>query len=418
MDKTTTGAWIIHHGRKLNDNINAAAEYSAIDIAAKSASLLSRMAASEQDEISSETVTTLSKVGGLNPKTELKACLNELEKQKVIDVSESGAVSVLGITANSALTHAAELYFKNSPGSHENAVVDLSEKVSQSPLNLKLASEYISDTHKLTTDQSKELIDQAANIGFVDTDSDKDDPLLFNGNLFRRDAVAKTQKVLSSLSQNEQNMLIAFEAQLKEQGAIHIKTAEQLLTVDLLSKLRAAAVYDENVVSNEAGDHSFITSPASFHKFISPMLDDAFDHAKALVSALSYGVSISSKARGRIWGAELILGKLIRGGTVGPVPAIGQDYRALELERVVQITPGAYGYSMRLLKKHVGEIALQVLQYGSAENSVIESIPSAQVIGYTGPEAARTKFKKKKCTQLSSSQMRSLLSSVRSGGGL
>lgn len=418
MDKSTTGAWIIHHGRKLSDNTNAAAEYSAIDIAAKSASLLSRMAASEQDELSSETVTTLGKVGGLNPKTELQACLSELKNQKVIDVSESGAVSVLGITANSALTHAAELYIKNSPESHENAVIDLSEKVSQSPIGLKVALEYISDTHQLTNDESKELIDQAASIGFIDTDSDKDDPLLFNGNLFRRDTVAKTQKILSSLNQGEQNKLIAFDAQLKEQGAIHINSAEQLLGLDLLSKLRAAAVYDENVVSNEAGDHSFITSPASFHKFSSPMLDDAFDHAKALVSALSYGVSVSSNSRGKIWGAELILGKLIRGGTVGPVHAIGQDYRALELERVVQITPSGYGYSMKLLKKHVGEIALQVLQCGSAKSAVIENIPSAQVTGYTGPEAARTKFKKKKSTQLSSSQMRSLLSSVRSGGGL
>lgn len=418
MDKSTKGAWIIHHGRKLSDNTNAAAEYSAIDIAAKSASLLSRMAASEQDELQSETVITLGKVGGLNPKTELQACLNELKNQKVIDVSSNGAVSVLGITENSALIHAAELYTKNSPESHENAVIDISEQVSQSPLSLKTASEYISDTHNLTASQSKDLIDQAASIGFIDSDSDKDDPLLFNGNLFRRDTVAKTQKILSSLDQTEQNNLIAFEAQLKEQGAIHINVAEKSLGSVLLSKLRAAAVYDENIVSNESGDHSFITSPSSFHKFSSPMLDDAFDHAKALVSALSYGVSVSSNSRGRIWGAELILGKLIRGGKVGPVTAIGHDYRVLELERVVQIAPDSYGYSMRLLKKHVGEIALQVLQHGSSDSSVIESIPSAQVTGYTAPEAARTKFKKKKSIQPSSSQMRSLLSSVRSGGGL
>ncbi len=376
------------------------------------------MAASEQDELPPETVTTLGKVGGLNPKTELQACLNELKKQQVIDVSGNGTVSVLGITTNSALIHAAELYVKNSPELHENAVLDLSEKVSQSPINMHTASEYISDTHKLTTIQSKELINQATNIGFVDTDADSNDPLIFNGNLFRRDTVAKTQKILASLSQDEQDKLIAFGAQLKEQGAIHIKTAEKILGTVLLSKLRAAAVYDENVVSNEAGDHSFITSPESFHKFSSPMLDDAFDHAKALVSALSYGVSVSSASRGKIWGVELILGKLIRGGTVGPVQAIGQDYRALELERVVKITPEGYGYSMKLLKKDVGEIALQVLQHGNANNAVIEDIPSAQVTGYTGPEAARTKFRKKKNIQPSSSQMRSLLSSVRSGGGL
>ena len=54
----------------------------------------------------------------------------------------------------------------------------------------------------------------------------------------------------------------------------------------LLSKLQAAAVFDINVVSNEAGEHAFMTSPGAFHKFTSPLIDDAFDHAKALVSAL------------------------------------------------------------------------------------------------------------------------------------
>ncbi|AEF02599.1 hypothetical protein [Alteromonas naphthalenivorans] len=418
MDKQTMGAWIVHHGRKINDNTNVAAEYGAIDIAAKSASLLSRMAASDQDELSNELVITLGKVGGLNPRTELKACLEELKKQKVIDVANSGAVSVLGITTNSALSHATDMFNRNAPDSHENAVLDLSEKVSQAPINRKLASEYISDIHRLPNSEVSELITQASTIGFIDSDSDDDDPLLFNGNLFRRDTVSKSQKILSSLNSTEQSSLINFNEKLKLQGAVHIKVAEKILGQTLLSKLRAAAFFDENVVSNEAGDHSFITSPSSFHKFSNPMLDDAFDHAKALVSALCYGVSVSSSSRGRIWGVELILGKLIRGGTVGPVPAIGKDYRALELERVVRIIAGNYGFSMQLLKREVGEIALQVLQNGSANNTVLENVPSAQVTAYIGPEAARTRFKKKKSIQPSSSQMRTLLSSVRSGGGL
>lgn len=100
------------------------------------------------------------------------------------------------------------------------------------------------------------------------------------------------------------------------------------------------------------------------------------------------------------------------------MPAIGKDYRALELERVVRIIAGNYGFSMQLLKREVGEIALQVLQNGSANNTVLENVPSAQVTAYIGPEAARTRFKKKKSIQPSSSQMRTLLSSVRSGGGL
>jgi hypothetical protein len=310
------------------------------------------------------------------------------------------------------------LFDKNSPEPFEKASLDLGELVSVSPVNLKVATEYIGDTHKLTKSDTSDFLRQATELGFVDIDGDQDDPLLFNGNLFRRDTVNKTKKVLDSLSSQEQRALQDFEGRLKLKGAIHIKKAEEILGSTLLSKLRAAAVFDENIVSNEAGDHSFITSPGSFHKFSDPLQDDAFDHAKALVSALCYGMHMSSKTRGNIWGVSLILKKLIRGGTVGQVPAIGKDYRALELERVVQIIPGEYGYSMRLLKREVGEIALQVLQSGGGPETAIIPIHGAQVTGYTGPEAARTSFKKKKELQPSRKQMRTLLSSIRSGGGL
>jgi hypothetical protein len=44
MDKQTKGAWVIHHGRKVSGDQRGASEYSAIDLAAKAASLLGRLA--------------------------------------------------------------------------------------------------------------------------------------------------------------------------------------------------------------------------------------------------------------------------------------------------------------------------------------------------------------------------------------
>ena len=56
------------------------------------------------------------------------------------------------------------------------------------------------------------------------------------------------------------------------------------------------------------------------------VLDDAFDLAKALVSALFYGMTQSRAGRGRIEVIGLLLRKLIGGGHVGPATAIGEDY--------------------------------------------------------------------------------------------
>ncbi len=394
MDKQTTGAWIIHHGRKVAADVRGAAEFSAIDLAAKAASLLARLGESDQATLSAQQVTAAAKIGNLNPKTEMGACLDHLQKRKLIDRSASGAVSVLGVTGTSALTHATDLFEDNDPQSIERAAITLAELSSQAPISAEGAIDLISDTHKLTKADASDFVQQASQIGFVDAEGEGADRLLFNGNLFRRDIASKTMKVLSSLNSAEQAKLSEFDAKVKANGAIVASEAGALLGETLFSKVRAAALYDMNIVSNEAGDHVFITAPGAFHKFSNPLTEDAFDHAKALVAALSYGMSQSSHVRGHIWSIDLLLGKLVRGGTVGPAPAIGNDYRALELERVVKTEHVGNGFTMRLLKREVGVIALEVLKGRNAAASALETLPSAGMRSYTPPEVARVGLRK------------------------
>lgn len=417
MEKQTIGAWVVHHGRKVAADMRGAAEFSAIDLAAKSAGLLARLGESDQATLNNAQVIAAAKIGNLNPKTELGACLDHLQKRKLIDRSSSGDVSVLGVTGSSALTHAADLFEDNEPQATERAAITLAEISSQAPVSTFGAIEYIGDTHKLTNSDATDFVQQAAQIGFVDAEGEGSDRLLFNGNLFRRDTASKAKKVLDSLSSAEQAKIAEFDAKLKARGAITASSATKTLGEPLFAKVRAAALYDMNIVSNEAGDHVFITSPGSFHKFSNPLTEDAFDHAKALVAALTYGMTHSSTARGQIWGIDLLLGKLIRGGTVGPATAIGNDYRALELERVVQTEPAGYGFKMRLLKREVGVIALEVLKGRNAAAAALETLPSAGMRSYTAPEVARVGLRKGQ-SPASRAQTRSLLSAVRGGGGL
>lgn len=418
MESKTKGAWIIHHGRKVAGDLNGAADYSTIDFAAKTASLLSRLAANDEAMLTSSQVIAAAKVGGLNPKLELEGCLASLENRKLIERSAGGTVAVLGVSGQSALTHAAGLFEDSGPSRLENAALDLGELASASPVTEAGAREYIGDTHKLTKQEAGDFLSQATQIGFVDAEGSGADRLLFNGNLFRRDSAIKTKKVLDSLSSAEQALVREVDAKLRSTGCLLASKVHTILGEDLFAKMKAAGVYDMNVVSNESGDHVFVTSPGSFHKFVDPMVDDAFDHAKALVAALSYGMNTSPEMRGRIWGVDLLLGKLLRGHEIGPAPAIGHDYRALELERVVGIRSTGGGYfKMRLLKKEVGQLALQVLRSGDANSAALEALPSAGMTGYRGPEESRTRFRKSQ-GQRSRTQTQSLLNAVRSGGGL
>ncbi|WDJ06259.1 hypothetical protein [Xanthomonas campestris] len=184
--------------------------------------------------------------------------------------------------------------------------------------------------------------------------------------------------------------------------------------MDLFVKLKAAGVIEVNTVSNEYGEHAFVTLPGAFHKFVSPLIDDTFDMAKALVSALSYGMHLRQSSQGRIENFNLILNALISGRIIGPATAIGADYRVLEQNRVVKLIPAQQGmFSMKLLKKEVGQLALQVLKQGDANAEAIKVPPGAPMNNYQGPEFARQKTRKRQSVP-SKRHTHDILSALRS----
>lgn len=396
-EKEMTGAWVIHHGRKLVMDANGPAEFPAIDEAAKAATLLTKLGQTKQANISEAEVKAIAVASGLNPRYELNSLLQVLEKKRLIDQSGS-EVSVLGVTTRGSLGHAADMYHDAEPNKYEQASVALAEIASISPIRRVDVSQKIGDEHRLTTVEVTDFLNRAEEIGFVDKEGDGDDRLLFNGNLFRRDNVIKSQRVLASLNGDEQRLVAEVGEQLAKAGCLTAPYVEKVLSSPLFEKLIAAGVYDLNQVTNEQGSHVYVTSPAAFHKFVDPMIDDCFDMAKSLVAALSYGMKGRSSSQGRIDLLPKLLGNLIAGIEVGPATAIGQDYRVLEVNRVVKLRPDVRypnRFHMQLLKKEVGELALQVLTQGNASAQALTDFPSAPMAGYVGPEESRTSVRKR-----------------------
>jgi len=396
-EREVTGAWVIHHGRKLVLDANGPAEFPAIDEAAKAATLLTKLGQTNQAVISGNEVRAIAVASGLNPRYELNSLLQLLEKRRLIEQSAT-EVSVLGVTTRGSLGHAADMYKDAEPNRYEQASVALAEIASLAPVKRSDVSERIGDEHGLTNSEVKDFLNRAEEIGFVDREGDGEERLLFNGNLFRRDNVAKSQKVLASLNVNEQRLVAEVGEQLAKSGCLTAQHVERVLSEPLFEKLIAAGVYDLNQVTNEQGSHLYVTSPSAFHKFVDPMIDDCFDLAKSLVAALSYGMKSRSSSQGRIEILPRLLGNLIAGAEVGPATAIGQDYRVLEVNRVVKIKPDIRfpsRYYMKLLKKEVGQLALQVLTQGNASAQALTEFPSAPMAGYVGPEDSRISVRKR-----------------------
>jgi len=396
-DKEVTGAWVIHHGRKLVLDANGSAEFPAIDEAAKAATLLTKLGQTSQAVIPAAEVRAIAVASGLNPRYELSSLLQILEGKRLIQQS-SNEVSVLGVTTRGSLIHAADMYEEAEPNKFEKASVALAEIASSAPVRRSEVSEKIGDEHRLASAEVNDFLNRAEEIGFVDKEGEGADRLLFNGNLFRRDNVAKSRKVLDSLTESERRLVTQIGEELAKYGCLSDRRVETVLSGPLFEKLVAAGVYDLNQVTNEQGSHVYVTSPSAFHKFVDPMIDDCFDMAKSLVAALSYGMKERLSGHGRIDILPKLLGNLIDGKEVGSATAIGQDYRVLEVNRVVKLRPDSrYSnrYYMKLLKKEVGQLALQVLTQGNASAQTLTDFPSAPMAGYIGPEDSRTSVRKR-----------------------
>ena len=255
--------------------------------------MLAGLAASDQSQLSREEVIAIAKSSRLNPKTELQFALDKLKEREVIDVTPAGAVSVLGVSSRQVLRETVKLFEGLEPTSEERAALDVAESTSGTPKKVGDEAARLSDAYKLAKSEAVDFLRRAQEIGFVDSEGEGADRLLFNGNLFRRDGVKKAKVILDSLKADEKARVTDVEAKLTNTGCVEVATVRHTLGDALFEKLRAAGFYDVNVVSNVQGSHAFVTAPAAFHKYVNPMVDDAFDMAKALVAALSYGITRS-----------------------------------------------------------------------------------------------------------------------------
>lgn len=253
LEKETKGAWIIHHGRKIALDVNAPAEFPVLDESAKAAELLMRLSQSDAANLNKQEVEAVARAAHLNPRSELPHYLTILKNRRLIDVSRE-EVHVLGLTSRATLSHACDILTDAGPSRYEEAAIDLAELTSQSPQNLGRACEFIGDIHKLSSVDTQDFVQRSVEVGFVDYEGEGRDGLLFNGNLFKRDTVAKSEKVISSLSSDEHKKVAEFNEILKRNGCVIATKADSVLGRTLFEKLKAAGLYEVNTVSNEHGD--------------------------------------------------------------------------------------------------------------------------------------------------------------------
>ncbi|MCY7280039.1 MAG: hypothetical protein LH610_03935 [Sphingomonas bacterium] len=411
----TRGAWVIHHGRKARAAIKGGSTFPALETAGQAASLLSSLAATDEITMSKKRVDALSQAAGFNPMLELPRILEILQTKRLIDKAKDGSIVVVGLTTSATAGHASEIFEELDPSNDERASIVAAEATTDSPIAFDTVAEFLGDEFKLSRADRSDLLQSATSIGFVDSEGAGADRLVFNGNVFRRGTSLKVKRILDSVKPAEAQKVSELETELAAKGCVTLQRVLEILGAELFDKLRAAGMYDLEFVQNPNGEFGFVTRPSAFHKFNDPMVDDVFDLAKALVAALFYGMNQSASSRGKITMISALLRNLIAGQSVGPATAIGQDYKVLEEAGVLQTWPDKYGYSMKLLKKDVGEMALTVLTKGdvSSDNASTQPLVGSMQ-GFVGPETSRWNFRGKQTVE-SKKATRNVLESLRTG---
>lgn len=116
---------------------------------------------------------------------------------------------------------------------------------------------------------------------------------------------------------------------------------------------------------------------------------------------------------------DALLSTLVSGQWVGPVRAIAEDYKILELKGVVEVKTGEKkgraGPMLKLLKKEVGELALQVIRHGDVSEHSLKILPTA-VTRFNGPEHNRERIRRAQRVT-SPKATNDMLSALRMGDG-
>jgi hypothetical protein len=347
--------------------------------------------------LSREVVEGLAHNAGISPSLELPTILQKLKENRLLDTGAAGDIEVIGLTTGSVLSHTADIFNMASPLPLEVAALGIAEYTSQNPVDHGVLAEHSGDTYKLSTAAVANLLRDSHDIGFIDCEElGADTKLYFNGNLFRRDNAKKTFAIFSSLSSAEENKLKEVDALFLASVAVPVQDVVAIIGQELFDKLRSIGMYDVNTVSNVKERVDFVTKPAAFGKYGNPLVEDALDLVKVFVTSLTYGMNYSSAGRGRISMLERLMTKLISGNWVGPATAIGEDYKVLEIRRVIQLrNDGGGRFSMRLLKKDVGELALQAIVQSDVSETSLPIIHGASIINYSGPERNREILRKR-----------------------
>ena len=242
MDTKTKGAWLLSQSKNLDAVTGpGAARLENISYAGRVGRLYNLLRRNVPNDpnpsVDSKIVAQACKLVGIDRPTR-EAGLKVLQQAGRVDVAKNGSISVLGATSTAVLEATAEIFSDLGPSSEEEAVLDLSERVSEKPLARDEATQFIGDTHNISQAQTSTLVELCKHTALVDEVADRDRIILFNSNTFRDGQYAsKVLQILDGLKSDEVDRLREVQEKLHKNGALYDADVQQMLGAALYRRL-------------------------------------------------------------------------------------------------------------------------------------------------------------------------------------
>ena len=163
MNKTTKGAWLLAQSKSLDVLTGAgAARLENISYAGRIGRLYNLLRRNVAEDINptigADTLTHICKLNNID-RAIREVGIQVLKQAGRIDVADNGAVSVLGATSKAVLEVTTDIFSEKSPTTDEEAVLELSDKVAEKPIERTIAVEFVGDLYKIPRDNASSLID-------------------------------------------------------------------------------------------------------------------------------------------------------------------------------------------------------------------------------------------------------------------
>lgn len=388
MDEIRQGIWLVNTRKRLSCVVGETPGYQhfeATDIAGKCGALLAKLCSDKSETIPRPRYEVFASQSGIR-KSELSFFLDLIEGTGKVGVRKTRDGTIEGIenyffSTQEVIQTVSQIYQKNNPTTYEAINIDSLQMLGLRPrtendIKDELCSIGHSEEHVEATLHLQE------NFGLVGVKRNEfvTGAIFYNDHIFQDDPT-KAVKAMEALKRDEKQAVEDIQELLRQFPGYSVDLLKSKFPAKIVNTLHGVGLLEELEVVSSYGNASFATLPnlrVSESGSLS-LMSDIYHKAKLLLSCIRYGQVKSVQVRGKIIDPLWIVNALLQGRWIGPCTAIGEDYRVLELQGVVETRQhSGITYFMRLRQREVGELVRDILRYGT-------TLPN--------PDASDTSFK-------------------------